>query len=94
MYRDQQRWHDLGSLLWISAGIEFKRGLAEHSAVLLGASQRWAHQLDFQDELLLPELAELGDALTRSLGVDSLADATARGAAMELDEVASFLASS
>jgi hypothetical protein len=45
-------------------------------------------------ELLLPELAELGEALTMSLGVDSFADATARGAAMDLHEVACFLASS
>ncbi len=92
MYRDQQRWADLGGLLWVAAEIEFKRGSAERSAVLIGASQRWTYQLDFQDELLLPELAKLRDGLTASLGSDAFAGAAQRGATMELAEVAGFLA--
>jgi hypothetical protein len=92
MYRDQQRWADLGDLLWVAAEIESKRGAAERSAVLMGASQRWTYQLDFQNELLLPDLANLRDRLTASLGFDAFADAAQRGATMELADVAGFLA--
>ena len=60
------------------------------AAVLLGASLRWTDRLDFQDELLLPELAGLEARLKAALGQSTFADALGRGAAMDLDGVASF----
>ena len=96
MYRDQQRWEDLGNCLRIAAAIELKRGFPERSAVLLGASLRWTDRLDFHDNLLLPELAGLGDTLNARLGAKAFADTTDRGAGMNQDDLlrASWPASS
>jgi predicted ATPase/DNA-binding SARP family transcriptional activator len=91
MLREQQRWEDLGACLRLAAGIELKRASPAAAAVLLGASLRWTDRLDFQDELLLPELAGLEDQLEAALGRSAFADARGRGAAMDLDAIASFV---
>jgi predicted ATPase len=91
MLREQQRWEDLGACLRLAAGVELKRASPATAAVLLGASLRWTDRLDFQDELLLPELAGLEDQLEAALGQSAFADARGRGAAMDLDAVASFV---
>jgi hypothetical protein len=91
MYRDQQRWDDLGSCLRLAAWIECRLGNTEPSAVLLGASLRWTDHLDFQDSLLLPEVAVIGDNLEAGLGAETFREATARGASMDFDELATLL---
>jgi hypothetical protein len=94
MMREQQRWEDLGSSLRLAAGVELKQGSPERSAVLLGASLRWTDHLDFHDELLLPELAELEQQLNAALGETAFADLTERGAGMSLDSIASLFVTS
>jgi hypothetical protein len=91
MLREQQRWEDLGSHLRLAAGVELKRASPATAAVLLGASLRWTARLDFQDELLLPELAGIEDQLEAALGHSTFDDALGRGAAMDLDAVAGFV---
>jgi predicted ATPase/DNA-binding SARP family transcriptional activator len=93
MLREQQRWEDLGACLRLAAAVELRRGSPERSAVLLAASLRWTDHLDFQDELLLPELAELGELLNARLGEGAFAAMSERGAEMSLEGVASFIAS-
>jgi predicted ATPase/DNA-binding SARP family transcriptional activator len=93
MLREQQRWEDLGACLRLAAAVELKHGSPERSAVLLAASLRWTDHLDFQDELLLPELAELGELLNARLGEGTFAAQSERGAEMSLEGVASFIAS-
>ncbi len=92
MLREQQRSEDVGRRLHVAAAVELKRGSPERSAVLLGAALRWTEHLDFQDELLLPELADLRDRLNARLGSGAFAHACERGAEMSLDGVARFLA--
>jgi hypothetical protein len=92
MLREQRRWDDLGSCLRLAAGIEFKRGDPVRSAVLLGASRRWTTHLDFQDELLLPELSDLDEQLVARLGDVKLADLGRQGSQMTVDAIAGFLA--
>ena len=91
MLREQQRWDDVGRRLYVAAAVELKDGFPERSAVLLGAALRWTDHLDYQDEMLLPELADLGDRLSASLGVQTFARASERGAEMALDSVARLL---
>ena len=90
----QERWEDAARRLHVAAAVELKRGFPERSAVLLGAALRWTDHLDFQDELLLPEVSELRAKVDAQLGSEEIARALRRGAAMSLDGVAEFLASS
>ena len=92
MLRDQGRWDDVGSALRLAAGVEWKRGNAERAAVLLGASRRWTDHLDFQDELLLPELGDLDRQLGDRLGDQAFAERVGEGADLSIDRVASLLA--
>ena len=91
MLRDQQRWEDLARRLHVAAAVALKDGAPETSAVLVGAALRWTDHMDFQDELLLPELADLSDSLNARLGAEAFARATERGGAMDLDDVAGLL---
>jgi hypothetical protein len=93
MLREQQRWEDLGRRLHVAAGVESQRGFSERSAVLLGAAYRRADRMEFFEELVLPELAELRGRLTAELGADSFEHAFQRGATLSLDEVAELLGS-
>jgi hypothetical protein len=47
--------------------------------------------LDFQDELLLPGLAELGERLRASLGAAAFAEAVGRGQRLGLDDATALL---
>jgi predicted ATPase/DNA-binding SARP family transcriptional activator len=91
MLREQERWEDVGRRLHVAAAVELKLGHPEGSALLLGAALRLADHLDFQDELLLPELSELRHAVKARLDTEALAHAFRRGAEMSLDEVVKFL---
>jgi hypothetical protein len=93
MLREQQRWEDLGRRLHVAAGVESRRGLSERSAVLLGAAHRRADRMEFFEEQVLPELAELRGRLTAELGADSFERAFHRGAALSLDDIAELLRS-
>ena len=93
MLREQHRWEDLGRRLHVAAGVELRRGFSERSAVLLGAALRRADRMEFFEELLLPELADLRDRLTAQLGADSFERAFRRGAGLSLDDVARLLES-
>jgi predicted ATPase len=91
MLREQQRWEDLGRRLHVAAGVESRRGLSERSAVLLGAAHRRADRMEFFEELVLPELAELRERLSAQMGADSFERAFQRGAALSLDDIAILL---
>ena len=91
MLRDQQRWEDLGRRLHEAAAVEFRRGYTERSAVLLGAALRRAERMEFFEQLVLPELADLRERVTAQLGADPFERAFRRGAAMSLDDVARLL---
>jgi predicted ATPase/DNA-binding SARP family transcriptional activator len=93
MLRDQQRWTDLGNSLRLAAGVELRRGFSERSALLLGAATRRSDEMDFQEKMLLPELAGLADRLSEELGSEAFMGAVERGAALDLDAVAALLAS-
>ena len=93
MLREQQRWEDLGRRLHVAAGVEFRRGLPERSAVLLGAGLRRAQRMEFFEQLVLPELADLRERVTAQLGADSFERAFQRGARLSLDDVATLLES-
>jgi hypothetical protein len=92
MLREQQRWKDLGSRLHVAAAVELGQASPERSAVLLGAGRRLTEHLDLQDELLLPELADLRDQLSARLGKRAFENASERGAEMSLDDIAELLA--
>jgi predicted ATPase len=92
MLRDQQRWDDLGARLRVAAAAEFRLGLAERSAVLLGAAERWTDHIDVEDALLLPELAELRDRLNASLGPEEFDRAYEHGAALSADDLVRLVA--
>jgi predicted ATPase/DNA-binding SARP family transcriptional activator len=94
MMCEQGRWQDVGRSLRLAAGMELKRDAPDRSAVLLGASRRWTSCLDFQDELLLPELADLDELLAARLGEGLLAELGRQGSEMTVDGIASFLAAS
>jgi hypothetical protein len=51
-------------------------------------------RLDFQDELLLPNLANLGERLRASLDAAPFAEAVARGERLSLDEATALLSMS
>jgi hypothetical protein len=91
MLIEQERWGDVGRRLHIAAEVELKLGRPERSAQLLGAALCLADQLDFQDELLLPELADPRSKLGERLTTEALAEAFELGAQMSLEGVASFL---
>jgi predicted ATPase/DNA-binding SARP family transcriptional activator len=91
MLREQQRWEDLGRRLREAALVEFRRGFTERSAVLLGAALRRAERLEFFEELILPELADLRERVAAQLGADSFEHAFRRGATLSLDDVAILL---
>jgi predicted ATPase/DNA-binding SARP family transcriptional activator len=91
MLREQERWEDVGRRLHVAAAVEMKLGHPERSALLLAAALRLADHLDFQDELLLPELSGLRDTISARLDTEALARAFHRGAEMSLDEVVKFL---
>ena len=93
MLREQQRWEDLGRRLHVAAAVEFRRGRSERSAVLLGAALRRADRMEFFEELVLPELADLRERVTAQLGADSFERAFRRGAGLSLDDVATLLES-
>jgi hypothetical protein len=93
MLREQQRWDDLGGRLYVAAALELRRGLPERSSVLLGAASRHVDHVEFFDELVLPELADLRQRLTIQLGTDSFDRAYRHGAALSLDDVAGLLES-
>ena len=92
MLREQQRWKDLGSRLHVAAAVELGQASPKRSAVLLGAGRRLTEHLDLQDELLLPELADLRDQLSARLGKRAFENASERGAEMSLDDIAELLA--
>jgi predicted ATPase/DNA-binding SARP family transcriptional activator len=94
MFCAQERWEDAGRRLHVAAAVESKIGFAERAALLMGAGLRWADRLDFQDELLLPEVSELRTTIDARLGTEALALAFHRGAAMALDEVVKYLLAS
>ena len=73
--------------------VEFRRGRSERSAVLLGAALRRADRMEFFEELVLPELADLRERVTAQLGADSFERAFRRGAGLSLDDVARLLES-
>jgi hypothetical protein len=85
MLREQQRWPDLGGRLLVAAAVALEQGDPERSAMLLGASRRWADQLDFQDELLLPQVARLPEGLDDRIGTEAFEHACELGSAMSLD---------
>lgn len=89
--REQERWADLGTRFFVAAAVELRRGATSRSAVLLGVAYRLTRRLDFQDELLLPELTDLRDQLTTQLGEQASVDAYERGAALSLDEAVSLI---
>jgi predicted ATPase len=91
MLREQERWEDVGRRLHLAAAVELRLGDPERSAILLGAALRFADQLDFQDELLLPELSEMRSETNDCLATEPLARAFHRGSEMSLDEVATVL---
>ena len=91
LLREQQRWEDLGRRLHVAAGVEFRRGLWERSAVLLGAAARRADRMEFFEELVLPDLADLRERLTAQLDADAFERAYRRGAGLSLDDVARLL---
>jgi hypothetical protein len=93
MLREQQRWEDLGRRLHVAAGVESRRGFSERSAVLLGAAYLRADRMEFFEELVLPELAELRERVTAQLGADSFERAFQHGAALSLDDIAGLLES-
>jgi predicted ATPase len=94
MLREQERWSDLGTRLYLVAAIEFERRETGRAALLLGAALRLMRRLDFQDELLLPNLANLGERLSASLGAAPFAEAVARGERLSLDEATALLSMS
>jgi hypothetical protein len=93
MLRDQQRWSDIGNGLRLAAAVELARGCPERSALLLGAARRRSDQMDFQEQMLLPEVAQLAERLSAELGPEAFARASARGAALELDTLTGLLGS-
>jgi predicted ATPase len=93
MLRDQQRWSDIGNGLRLAAAVELGRGCPERSALLLGAARRRSDQMDFQEQMLLPEVAQLAERLSAELGPEAFARASARGAALELDALTGLLGS-
>jgi hypothetical protein len=80
--------------LYLAAAIEFERRETGRAAVLLGAALRLMRRLDFQDELLLPNLANLGERLRASLGMAPFAEAVARGERLSLDDSTALLSMS
>ncbi len=93
MLREQQRWEDLGRRLHVGAAVESRRGSPERSAVLLGAALRRAQRMEFFEQLVLPELADLRERVTAQLGADSFKRAFRRGAGLSLDDVVRLLES-
>ena len=91
MLREQERWADLGTRLYLAAAIECERREPGRAALLLGAARRLMRHLDFQDELLLPGLAELGERLRASLGAAAFAEAVGRGQRLGLDDATALL---
>jgi hypothetical protein len=49
--------------------------------------------MEFFEELVLPELAELRERLSAQMGADSFERAFQRGAALSLDDIATMLES-
>ena len=93
MLGEQQRWEDFGRRLWVAALVELRRSFPERAAVFLGAALRRASDLEFFDELLLPELAKLPERLRATLGATAYEEAAARGATLGLDDVMAALPS-
>ncbi len=94
MLREQERWADLGTRLYLAAAIELQRDAPGDSAVLLGAALGLMRRLDFQDELLLPELTELRERLVERLGEPAFAEAHEHGAEQGLDDVVALISAS
>jgi hypothetical protein len=88
MLGEQQRWEDFGRRLRVGALVELRRGLTKRSAVLLGAATRLATDVEFFDELLLPELVSLPEQLKARLGAAAFAEAFGRGERLSVAEVA------
>ena len=91
MLREQERWADLGTRLYLAAAIEFQRCAPARSAVLLGAALRLMRRLDFQDELLLPDLTELRGRLVERLDEPAFAEAYDRGAELDLEDAIALI---
>ncbi len=91
MLREQQRFDDIGTCLYVAAAVELGRGFPEQSALFLGAARRLKTRLEFQFELLLPEIAELGDRLLELLGERRFAETLDGGSAMSLDELVDLI---
>ncbi|MBV9415767.1 MAG: hypothetical protein JO363_12370, partial [Solirubrobacterales bacterium] len=80
-----------GTRLYLAAAIEFQRCAPARSAVLLGAALRLMRRLDFQDELLLPDLTELRGRLVERLGEPAFAEAYDRGAELDLEDAIALI---
>jgi predicted ATPase/DNA-binding SARP family transcriptional activator len=91
MLAEQQRWEDLGRRLRIAAAVELRLGSPDRSAILLGAAEHREDRIDVDDEMLLPELAQLRDRLIAQLGARAFTHASARGAAMSIDGIMRLL---
>ena len=94
MLSEQERWADLGTRLYLAAAIELQRDAPRGSAMLLGAALGLMRRLDFQDELLLPELTELRERLVERLGEPAFAEAYEHGAELSLDNVVALISAS